>query len=46
VAEHPETTYAVLALVDALPVSSGCELAGVAANSLAFFWRYLLILIR
>jgi DNA-binding PadR family transcriptional regulator len=38
VAEHPETTYAVLGLVDKLPGSSGYELAGVAANSLAFFW--------
>ncbi|HEX5908361.1 MAG TPA: PadR family transcriptional regulator [Propionibacteriaceae bacterium] len=36
--EHPETTYAVLGLVDKLPGSSGYELAGVAANSLAFFW--------
>jgi DNA-binding PadR family transcriptional regulator len=38
VAEHPETTYAVLGLVDKLPGSSGYELASVAANSLAFFW--------
>ena len=37
-AEHPETTYAVLGLVDKLPGSSGYELASVAANSLAFFW--------
>jgi DNA-binding PadR family transcriptional regulator len=38
VAEHPETTYAVLGLVDKLPDSSGYELAGVAAHSLAYFW--------
>jgi PadR family transcriptional regulator, regulatory protein AphA len=38
VAEHPETTYAVLGLVDKLPGSSGYELVGVAANSLAYFW--------
>lgn len=38
VAEYPETTYAVLGLVDKLPGTSGYELAGVAANSLAFFW--------
>jgi len=35
---HPETTYAVLGMVDKLPGSSGYELAGVAASSLAFFW--------
>jgi DNA-binding PadR family transcriptional regulator len=38
VAEYPETTYAVLGLVDKLPGTSGYELAGVAANSLALFW--------
>ena len=38
VAEHPETTYAVLGLVDKVPGSSGYELAGIAASSLAFFW--------
>lgn len=38
VAEHPETTYAVLGLVDKVPGSSGYGLAGVAANSLAYFW--------
>jgi DNA-binding PadR family transcriptional regulator len=38
VSEHPETTYAVLGLVDKVPGSSGYELAGIAASSLAFFW--------
>jgi DNA-binding PadR family transcriptional regulator len=38
VPEHPETTYAVLGLVDKVPGSSGYELAGVAARSLAYFW--------
>ena len=34
----PETTYAVLGLVDKLPRSSGYDLAAVAARSLAYFW--------
>ena len=34
----PETTYAVLGLVDKLPGSSGYDLAAVAARSLGYFW--------
>ena len=33
--EHPETTYAVLGLVDKLPGSSGYESAGVAAKGVS-----------
>jgi PadR family transcriptional regulator AphA len=35
---YPETTYAVLGLVDKLPDSSGYDLAAVAGRSLAYFW--------
>jgi len=38
VSELPETTYAVLGLVDKLPGSSGCELVAVADRSFAHFW--------
>jgi DNA-binding PadR family transcriptional regulator len=34
----PESTYAVLGLVDKVPNSSGYELAAVASMSLALFW--------
>jgi DNA-binding PadR family transcriptional regulator len=34
----PESTYAVLGLVDKLPDSSGYELAAVAGRSFAYFW--------
>jgi DNA-binding PadR family transcriptional regulator len=37
-ADHPESTYAVLDLVDKLPGSSGYELTAVAARSFAYFW--------
>ena len=36
--DYPESTYAVLGLVDKLPDSSGYELAAVAARSFANFW--------
>ncbi|MDQ3931448.1 MAG: PadR family transcriptional regulator [Actinomycetota bacterium] len=36
--EYPESTYAVLGLVDKLPNSSGYELARVAGRSFAHFW--------
>lgn len=35
---HPESTYAVLGLVDKLPDSSGYDLAAVAGRSFAYFW--------
>ncbi len=38
VSELPETTYAVLGLVDKLPGSSGYELVAVADRSFAHFW--------
>ena len=38
VSELPETTYAVLGLVDKLPGSSGYELGAVADRSFAHFW--------
>jgi DNA-binding PadR family transcriptional regulator len=34
----PESTYAVLGLVDKVPDSSGYDLAAVASVSLAYFW--------
>jgi hypothetical protein len=34
--EHPETTYAVLGLVDRVPRSSGYGLAGVAAKDVSW----------
>jgi PadR family transcriptional regulator, regulatory protein AphA len=34
----PETTYAVLGLVDKAPGSSGYDLVGVAGRSFAYFW--------
>jgi PadR family transcriptional regulator, regulatory protein AphA len=34
----PQSTYAVLGLVDKLPGSSGYELAAVASRSFAYFW--------
>ena len=36
--DHPESTYAVLGLVDKLPGSSGYELTAVADRSFAHFW--------
>ena len=38
VADFPESTYAVLGLVDKVPGSSGYELASVAGRSFAHFW--------
>ena len=38
VAGFPESTYAVLGLIDKLPDSSGYELASVASGSFAHFW--------
>ncbi len=38
VSELPETSYAVLGLVDKLPGSSGYELVAVANRSFAHFW--------
>jgi PadR family transcriptional regulator, regulatory protein AphA len=38
VAKVPDTTYAVLGLVDKVPGASGYELVGVAARSFAHFW--------
>lgn len=38
VSEMPETTYAVLGLVDRLPGSSGYELVAVTDRSFAHFW--------
>lgn len=35
---HPESTYAVLGLIDKLPDSSGYDLAAVAGRSFAHFW--------
>ena len=37
-ATYPESTYAVLGLVDKVPGSSGYELAAVAGRSFAHFW--------
>ena len=37
-AQLPETSYAVLGLVDKIPASSGYQLAAVAEESLACFW--------
>jgi PadR family transcriptional regulator, regulatory protein AphA len=37
-AELPDTTYAVLGLIDKVPGASGYELAGVAVRSFAHFW--------
>ena len=37
-ADPPETTYAVLGLIDKVPASSGHELAAVADRSFAHFW--------
>ena len=37
-ADLPETTYAVLGLIDKVPHSSGYDLATVAGRSLAHFW--------
>jgi DNA-binding PadR family transcriptional regulator len=37
-APYPESTYAVLGLVDKLPDSSGYELVSVADRSFAYFW--------
>jgi PadR family transcriptional regulator AphA len=37
-AKLPESTYAVLGLVDKVPGSSGYDLVGVAARSFAYFW--------
>lgn len=36
--DHPESTYAVLGLIDKVPDSSGHELAAMADRSLAHFW--------
>src|SRR5918999_3616633 len=36
--DYPESTYAVLGLVDKLPDSSGYDLAAVAGRSFAYFW--------
>jgi DNA-binding PadR family transcriptional regulator len=36
--DHPESTYAILGLVDKVPGSSGYDLAAVAARSFALFW--------
>lgn len=36
--DYPESTYAVLGLVDKVPGSSGYELAALAARSFAHFW--------
>jgi PadR family transcriptional regulator, regulatory protein AphA len=38
VAELPDTTYAVLGLIDKVPGASGYELVGVAGRSFAHFW--------
>lgn len=38
VADLPESTYAVLGLIDKVPGSSGYELVSVADRSLAHFW--------
>lgn len=38
VAAPPESTYAVLGLIDKVPASSGHELAAVAEKSFAHFW--------
>lgn len=38
VGKVPETTYAVLGLVDKLPGSSGYELVAIAGRSFAHFW--------
>jgi DNA-binding PadR family transcriptional regulator len=38
VADYPESTFAVLGLVDKLPDSSGYELTAVARLSLSYFW--------
>jgi DNA-binding PadR family transcriptional regulator len=35
---NPQSTYAVLGLVDKLPGSSGYDLTAVAGRSLAYFW--------
>ncbi len=37
-ADPPETTYAVLGLIDKVPASSGHQLASVADRSFAHFW--------
>jgi PadR family transcriptional regulator AphA len=37
-AELPDTTYAVLGLIDKVPGASGYELVGVAGRSFAHFW--------
>jgi DNA-binding PadR family transcriptional regulator len=37
-AAYPESTYAVLGLVDKVPDSSGYELVSVADRSFAYFW--------
>jgi PadR family transcriptional regulator AphA len=37
-AEFPDTTYAILGLIDKVPGASGYELAAVAGRSLAHFW--------
>ncbi len=37
-ADPPETTYAVLGLIDKVPASSGHELAAVADRSFTHFW--------
>lgn len=37
-ADPPETTFAVLGLIDKVPASSGHELASVADRSFAHFW--------
>jgi DNA-binding PadR family transcriptional regulator len=36
--DYPDSTYAVLGLVDKVPNSSGYELAAVASRSFAHFW--------
>jgi PadR family transcriptional regulator, regulatory protein AphA len=38
VAEPPDTTYAVLGLIDKIPGASGYELVAVAGRSFAHFW--------
>jgi PadR family transcriptional regulator, regulatory protein AphA len=38
VAELPDTTYAVLGLIDKVPSASGYELVAVAGRSFAHFW--------
>ena len=37
-AELPDTTYAILGLIDKVPGASGYELVGVAGRSFAHFW--------